>query len=63
MMIGGDEELQRRIRENARRPLHEKRCLDCWEQYDTPHKNNCARSRATPTPSGARRVLVKYEDV
>src|SRR5687767_3571232 len=38
--------------------LADSTCLECGEQYDTPHKPNCSRARNRPP--GA---LVKMEDV
>jgi len=38
--------------------LADSTCLECGEKYDTPHKQNCSRTRNRP--SGA---LVKIGDV
>jgi len=43
--------------------LAEKKCRECGEQYDTPHKENCTRRRTPSTSDGQPRVLVKMEDV
>lgn len=41
----------------------EKRCVECKQVYDTPHKENCTKRRTPLTPQGKLRVLVKMEDV